>query len=134
VPPATTLWWVFLGGCVGTGLRAGLGVLLAEPTVGSWVTTLGVNVLGALLLGVLMARLRHREDTPSWLPSLVGVGMLGSFTTYSALAVEANRLGHEAHVIFVVAYPLGSLLLGLVAVATGLRLGGRRPTSSGELA
>ncbi|HXD24555.1 MAG TPA: CrcB family protein, partial [Propionibacteriaceae bacterium] len=78
------------GGAVGTGLR--YAISLSMPTPASVpLAILGINVLGAFLLGVLLERLaRHgADDARSRRIRLgIGTGGLGGFTTYSALATE----------------------------------------------
>ena len=58
---------------------------------------------------------------PDW-RSIAMVGFLGGFTTFSALAVQALRLGEEAP-LGALAYVAASLILGLVAAAAGLAIG-----------
>jgi fluoride exporter len=127
MPPMRTVSWVFLGGCVGTALRASVDLALADDVSRSWLATLAVNVVGALLLGLVMARLRRRPRAPDWSHSLLGIGLLGSFTTYSTLAVDAVRLGRETQAWLLLGYPMVSLLLGSVATIVGLRLATPRP-------
>ncbi|UWF78570.1 CrcB family protein [Microbacterium sp. EF45047] len=76
------------------------------------------NVLGALLLGVVTARVPAEE-----MRLLFGTGVLGGFTTYSALAVGTVELWTSAPLL-AVSYAVGSVALGLAAAAAGLRLGG----------
>jgi fluoride exporter len=135
VPTLTAWWGVFLGGCIGTALRVGIGLThpdraFADPASGTWAATMTVNVLGALLLGVLMARLRGRPNAPDWLAPTIALGLLGSFTTYSALAVDAAHLGRVLGPAWAIGYPLLSLLLGLAALRAGLWLGRPRRTAS----
>ena len=105
------------GGAIGTAGRLALGTLIADGPA----AVLVANLAGSLLLGVLAARLPASSDTRVF----VGTGMLGGFTTYSALAVGTVELG--AHVpVLGVGYALLSVLLGLAAAAAGLRLGRRR--------
>lgn len=116
---------VFLGGTVGTLARH----LLAElvPPVGGVPLTIGaVNVAGAFVLGLLLGGLRggpltHRPQ----LRLLVGTGVLGGFTTYSALAVDGVRLA-RSDAALAAAYGVGSVLLGLVAAGLGVALTQRR--------
>lgn len=122
-PPAVRLRvalpLVFLGGTVGTLARH----LLAElvPKVGDLPLTIGaVNVAGAFALGLLLGGLRggpltHRPHVRL----LVGTGVLGGFTTYSALAVDSVRLARD-DVALAAAYGVGSVLLGLLAAALGV--------------
>jgi CrcB protein len=85
------------------------------------------NLLGALLIGVLAARLPASHE----LRVLIGTGVLGGFTTYSAFMTGTIALWADAPIVAVV-YALGSLVLGLGAAALGLRLG--RAGNRGEAA
>ena len=80
--------------------------------------TLAVNVAGAFLLGVLASRVtRFRQ--PELAASFLGVGALGAFTTFSALVGQL-----EAMPTFkAVAYASMSVVLGLAAAVSGMRLG-----------
>lgn len=109
------------GGAVGTALR--LAVVAGVGAV-PW-GTLVVNLTGAGALGFVTARLRGRTAS-SPTGALVASGVLGAYTTFSALAVELLALLDGAPVAVVV-YGLGSLVLGLAAAAAGLAAGDRRP-------
>ena len=54
----------------------------------SWQALLVVNTLGAALLGCLVSR-----DISASTATIVGVGLCGTFTTYSSFALEARALG-----------------------------------------
>jgi len=118
---------VFVGGLVGTALRLGLDTLLPHAVSGnasiSW-STVAVNLVGSLALGFLVARLWRLPSTPAWLKTGLGTGLLGSFTTFSAIAVnvvDALSLGN----IGVAFAALGISLVGGIATAwLGLFLGG----------
>ncbi|WP_223624601.1 CrcB family protein [Microbacterium sp. EST19A] len=114
---------VALGGTIGTAARLGLG--LALPDAGGFpVAILVANVLGALLIGVVAARLPASAD----LRLMLGTGVLGGFTTYSAFMTGALELWTDAPIL-AAAYAIGSLALGLAAAALGLRLGRQRRAS-----
>jgi len=118
---------IALGGAVGTLLRAG-GLHLLPPSPGGlpWVTVVE-NLVGALLLGCLVgAALRHGPRSP-WLEDFLGAGLLGSFTTFSALAVDTAVLGPLAGA----GYLALSVTGGLGAAWMGLRLGGGRDAGAG---
>lgn len=93
-----------VGGAAGALARHALAV--AAP-LGPGGTLLVANVLGCLLLGLLAGRTRDPA-----LRALLGTGVLGGFTTMSAVTVEP------------VGWVLvGSLGGGIAAAALGLRLG-----------
>lgn len=112
---------VLAGGLVGTALRLGADAVLPHERFP--VSTLVVNVIGAFVLGVLVARVWDRS--PSWLRAGLGAGLLGSLTTFSAVAVSVVSLTAEGEWMPALAYLALSVLLGLAAAALGLRLGRR---------
>jgi CrcB protein len=121
---ATTFLAVALGGALGASGRYVLSTAL-QRLLGDgfpW-GTLGVNLLGSFLLGLLFAAVQ-REAIPPEFQGLLAVGVLGSFTTFSTFSLETLTLFHEGAWGRAIAYVLGSLLLGLAAVALGVSLAG----------
>lgn len=110
---------VLAGGAIGTALR--LAVVTVVPAA-PWGTLL-VNVTGAGALGLLVGSLRGRVASPTAL--LVGTGVLGAFTTFSALAVELVAV-LEAAPPSAIVHGLGSLGFGLAAATLGVSAGDRR--------
>ncbi len=76
--------------------------------------TMGVNLLGTVTLAALIVRNPGRR-----LRMTFGIGFLGSFTTFSAFAVEALDAGLARGAVYV----LLSVGLGWVAVQIGARTG-----------
>jgi CrcB protein len=113
---------VFLGGALGTLLRAGLLEAVGEGAPGWPWATLAVNVAGAFMLGFLVTALppatRHR---PLWT-----TGFCGGLTTFSTLQVELLKMLEAGRPGLVLAYAGASLAAGLVGVQLGVGLG-RRP-------
>lgn len=106
---------VAVGGALGTLARVGVDRAL-PATPGGWpVATLLVNVSGALLLGVVLTRLRDHR-----LRALLGTGVLGAWTTFSTFAVELDVL-LRTRPATAVGYALTSVLAGLLAVRLGRR-------------
>lgn len=108
---------VIAGGVVGTGLR-----LLLDALAGVEWATLAVNVVGAFALGLLVAWAWPR--VPDWARAGLGAGLLGSFTTFSAVAVGLVTIEGGWAVVFLVA----NVVLGVAAAFLGLWLG-RRPAA-----
>lgn len=115
MPPPLLL--VALGGALGGLLRAGVGRLWPHaPGTWGW-ATLTVNVVGAFCLTVLLGLLARSPSDRARL--LLGTGLLGAFTTFSGLVVDAVLLADAgrpgaaaAYVLVSVAGVLGAALLG----------------------
>lgn len=81
---------------------------------GTWPgATLVVNVVGCVLIG--LAARRVARDTVSW--AFVVTGVLGGFTTFSALAVELNDLAEAERMTVAIVYGALTLVAGVAATA-----------------
>jgi CrcB protein len=78
-------------------------------------------VVGSLILGFLLEVLAGRRDR---LRLLLGTGLCGGFTTYSALALELERLVASGSWAVAGGYLAATLVLGTVAAVAGVALGG----------
>ncbi|WP_341393596.1 fluoride efflux transporter FluC [Arthrobacter sp. G119Y2] len=129
-PTSPDLGWrvwtaVAAGAFAGAEARYGL-LLLFPPAPGStdW-TTLGINAGASLALGFLTSWWLSHAPAPFWLRAGLGPGFLGTFSTFSALALSLELpLGTGLHGEWV-SYLALSLVCGLAAAAAGLRLGSR---------
>jgi CrcB protein len=96
------------------------------------VATFAINVAGAFLIGLLLAALRRRgadEGRRRLARLLLATGVLGGFTTYSALALGTVELVRDDRVLAGAAYGLGTVVVGLGAVVLGAALGRRTGTA-----
>ncbi|MBL6732973.1 MAG: fluoride efflux transporter CrcB [Candidatus Poseidonia sp.] len=84
---------VGLGGACGAVLRYAVSVSL--PSEGFPWATLTVNLVGSLMLGALTALVATQAMSEQH-ALLLGIGVLGSFTTLSTFSVEAVTLANEA--------------------------------------
>ncbi len=81
---------VAIGGAIGTALRILLDIMLSLIFFTmSLVSLLVINALGSFLLGFLVAGLWTRPKTPHWMKLAVGPGVLGGFTTFSGVMLQA---------------------------------------------
>lgn len=115
---------VFLGGGLGASLRYGTGLLSLRWWGAShfpW-TTLGINVLGSLLIGVLAAALEQRLQLSMPWRSFFVTGVLGGFTTFSAFSLETLLLIERGAWSAALAYMLASVVLAVLACAAGFAL------------
>lgn len=116
---------VALGGALGSMARLGLGSWVA-----GWLgnrfpySTLLVNLLGCLLMGILVVLIERWAVAPQWRAFLL-VGLLGGFTTFSSFSLEAYTLLRLQQWLAAFLYLAGSLLLGLLALAAGIALARR---------
>ena len=78
-----------------------------------------VNVTGSLVLGFLMVWLRATTASAE-LRTLLTVGVLGGYTTFSTLTYEMAAMFQEGEWRRAGFYALGSLVLGLVALLMGM--------------
>lgn len=110
---------VVVGGAIGAPLRYLVDLLVQSrhDSVFPWGTFL-VNVSGSLVLGIVAAVVGS-VAAPGWLLPLVGVGVCGAFTTFSTFGFETVRLLEEGSWLTAAANSVGSLVVGLAAVAAG---------------
>jgi len=83
--------------------------------------TLGINVLGSFILGVVLGGPGAGRWSPT-VTAVVAVGFLGAFTTFSTFAFEATALVRDDRAGVAFAYVTSSLVLGLGASALGFVL------------
>lgn len=117
--PALAL--VALGGALGALARAAIVSAFGDQP---WWGTLLVNIVGCLVIGYLLVVLRTSRRAGTWMPFAV-TGVLGGFTTFSALALDTVVL-LETDPITAAVYVAATLVIGLLAVPLGESLGSRR--------
>lgn len=119
--------YVALGGGIGAWLRYLTGVAFTRaigPVAASafpW-ATLTVNVLGSLAMGLLAGWLaRYGTGGEQW-RLLLGIGLLGGFTTFSAVSLELALLIERGSLGTAALYAVLSVLAGLAGLFAGLAL------------
>lgn len=121
---------VALGGAIGSVLRYQAGRWMthwlgpAAVTAFPW-ATLAVNVIGSLAMGLLAGWLARYGAHDTWgggepVRLLVGVGVLGGFTTFSAFSLELMVLIERGQAAQAFVYAAVSVLAGLTALYIGL--------------
>jgi fluoride exporter len=110
---------VMAGGAIGAGARYLFGVAAAEALGaafpwGTW----GVNIVGGLLMGMLVAL----APSDTW-RLFVGVGILGGFTTFSAFSLELFDMFARGEAALGAAYAVSSVAGSVVALWAGVTLG-----------
>jgi CrcB protein len=113
---------VALGGALGATARYLLGMAALRRLGPAWpYSTFAANVLGGLLMGVLAGWLAHRggADQERW-RLLLGVGVLGGFTTFSAYSLELALMLERRDYGPAAIYSTASVVLSVAALFAGL--------------
>jgi CrcB protein len=117
---------VAVGGAFGAVLRYQLGRSMtgwlgpAVMTAFPW-ATLAVNTIGSLLMGALAGWLAFRAPAGGeQMRLLLGVGLLGGFTTFSAFSLEMVLLIERGQLLFAALYAFLSVALGITGLFAGL--------------
>jgi len=110
---------VGIAGAAGALGRYGIAALFGARAF-PW-PTLGVNVVGSLLLGVLLVAGPSRLTANTTLA--VAVGFLGAFTTFSTFSYETVTLFRAGRPAAALGYVALSTVAGVAAAAIGYRLG-----------
>ena len=126
ISPLKASLFVAAGGAAGSVLRyhAGRFVsgLLGPGNPFPW-GTLAVNIAGSLAMGALvgwLARAAPGEQLAETARLLLGVGLLGGFTTFSAFSGELVTMLHRGQAGMAAGYAAASLAAGMAAVVIGL--------------
>jgi len=107
-----------LGGC-GAVLRFGLDSLIERQAVSSFpLGTFAINLSGAFVLGVLSAA--RIGATPLF---VVGVGLLGSYTTFSTWIFESEQLAADGEYLLAAANLVLSAAAGFGLALAGWKIG-----------
>jgi CrcB protein len=117
------------------GLGGGLGAI-ARYVVGSQATrvfgtgwpygTFVINIVGGLCMGLLISTLAHRGggDQERW-RLLLGVGVLGGFTTFSAFSLDTALMIERRQLVSAALYAAGSVGLSVIALFAGMLIARR---------
>jgi len=120
-----SLLLVAAGGAAGAVMRYQLGVFAGRTLGhGSWPWgTFIANVSGGFLMGILIGvlALRGGADQEKW-RLLLGVGMLGGFTTFSSFSLEVVLMVQRRAYVEAAAYGAGSMALSIVGLMAALFL------------
>ena len=113
---------VFIGGGVGSMARYLVGMLTLRTLGPGWpYGTFSVNVIGGFVMGLLAGILAFKggADQERW-RVLIGVGVLGGFTTFSSFSLETALMLERKEYTGAFGYVAGSVLLAVGALFVGL--------------
>ena len=110
------------GGAVGALLRFTLGNILKFYFLHSFYATLCINVIGSFFIGYLISIGLIRNLSEDFIKYFLIIGLLGSFTTFSAFSYEAIELFSSNKIFLFILYVTLSIVLCIVASFVGIYL------------
>ncbi|MGB9154534.1 MAG: fluoride efflux transporter CrcB [Alphaproteobacteria bacterium] len=111
---------VFVGGGIGSVARYAMMKAIGRviSTDFPW-HTLGVNLLGALLIGAVAQFFALRVSGVETARLLLVTGFLGGFTTFSAFSLEGALMWKQGDNMMLAAYVSASVIGTIIAVLCG---------------
>ncbi|MGL4476539.1 MAG: fluoride efflux transporter CrcB [Shewanella sp.] len=122
---ALDVMWVGIGGGIGTVIRWLVGKWVAARFSSSFpIATFGLNITGAFViafLSVLMSiHWQSRFGEP--LNAFIITGILGGYTTFSSMQMDALKYVEAGHMAKALGYLLLSTVAGVMAAFLGIAL------------
>lgn len=111
-------------GAAGALARFGLGGLVARLYGGTFPAgTFTVNFIGCFLFGLVWPLAEERLLISSETRTIILVGFMGSFTTFSSLIFETGELLRDSEWTLAVVNIGGQVLLGMIGLIAGMAIG-----------
>ena len=114
------LFFVFVGGGIGSVLRYGTNSILKLYVIGQ-LGTLFVNVFGSFIFGILVS---IGEDRSEYFNLFLLTGLLGGFTTFSQFSFDVVTLQNNGN-LYSIIYILTSVLLSISMALLGIHIANR---------
>ncbi|GEN52345.1 fluoride efflux transporter CrcB [Halobacillus faecis] len=119
-------FYVGIGGMIGASLRFLIGEWLKNPDQWFPYSTLTVNLTGSFLLAWFTMGIVEKFSLSSNWKAALGTGLVGSYTTFSTLSMDAVSLYERGDIILSLFYIAISIFGGLAFSMLGFTLGKRR--------
>ena len=114
---------VAIGGALGSLARYALSTYIFDVSSHKFpYATLAINVLGSFAMGILFVLIVEKAAMPSEMRSLLMIGFLGAFTTFSAFSLDALGLWQNGHLFLALVYARGTVVLCLAAITIAVWL------------
>jgi len=118
------LIWIGLAGVLGTLARYGLSGIVQRACGTSFPCgTLAVNILGCFVFGLVWSLAEDRLSISPAVRTVVLIGFLGAFTTFSSFAFETSQMLRNEQWAMAAINILAQNIFGLVALFLGLIAG-----------
>jgi|TARA_Y100000385_G_C12977111_1_gene586661 CrcB protein len=113
---------VALGGSIGASTRYFFYLISKNllSTSNLFINTLVVNIIGSFLIGYLIVLLENKSLSQDFIKYFFIIGVLGSFTTFSAFSLETIDLIVNKKILIAFFYIFSSLFLCLLFTFVGL--------------
>ena len=114
---------VAIGGALGSIARYALSTYIFDISSHKFpYATLTVNVLGTFVMGILFVVIVERAAMPAEMRSLLMIGFVGAFTTFSTFSLDALGLWQNGHIFMSLVYMLATIILCLIAISSAIWL------------
>ena len=111
-----TLTAIALGGALGSVARHGMTVYFDDLCSGDFLYGIFIaNIVGSAAIGVLFVLILEQGLLSEIWRSLLMVGFLGAFTTFSTFSLQTIGLLKEGRLYAAKIYTIGSVLLSITA-------------------
>ena len=118
-----TLLAIGSGGFLGSIMRAYLnGVVNRHLPHTLPFGTLGVNLIGSFIIGLLFALFMHTSTFSSTMKSFLTTGFLGGLTTYSTFAIETFWLFNQGSLFLALSNALLNVVGTILAAGSGYKI------------
>jgi CrcB protein len=114
-----TVLFLIVGGASGTLCRHYLSTWVADATGSRPGGTFVVNVVGSFAIGLFLVLATERFSWPAPTVTLVSIGFLGGFTTFSAFSWQAVQQLEAGDYGSALLYVGGSVVCGILAAWAG---------------
>ena len=111
--------YIALGGAIGSILRYFTSLIFNSLFPNFPFGTLFVNLLGSFLIGLIISNLENQSSFDLFIKYFLIIGLLGSFTTFSAFSLEVIQLFTDKKITLCLLYIFLSIFLSILGAGLG---------------